>query len=404
MAEDGKSFLKTESLKTANPKVDAAIKEIVDGYAAELFPTLPPMKTPRKNARLDVNVVYYRTGQSWLSTMILARVSVGRVQRESPFTTRTFDLKTGERVLLSDLFPSDSAAWALLAQRVRTHILSLFPNDRPDEAALAALCARDALENADFTLSAMELTLHYPASAVFAGRAGLMHVRFFYPELSGMMTEAGALQTDNSRWKMVAVTCDDGPAYAESAKALDAFREAGARVTYFIVGKKLTGFGDILMREFDENHVIACHTYNHWSGYSIKHMENRLREVAMTNDLLYELSGEGVRYFRAPGGTYPPWVECGIGLPIIQWSVDTYDYTGKSAKKIFYSVRNNVSDGDIILMHDSGAQMNKAVPLIADYLLGSGYLMVTLDELAAYQGVEPLPNGVYHRLDNGGLR
>ncbi|MDD3335949.1 MAG: polysaccharide deacetylase family protein [Eubacteriales bacterium] len=400
---DKKSFLKKETLHTVHPQVDKAIQDIADGYEAELFPQMPSSATPRKNSRMDINTVYYRTGQSWLSTMILARMSHNREQLCSPFTTRTFDLLTGERIMLSDLFAEDSPAWELMSRRVREHLTSIFPNDQPIDGAIDSLCEKSALTQADFTLSAMELTLHYAANQVFEGHPGLIHVRFFYPEFSGMMTEEGQKQTDNSRWKMVAITCDDGPSYAESAKALDAFRAVGARVNYFIVGKKLVNFGDIEMRQFDENHVIACHTYNHWSGYSIKIMANRLKELSMTNDLLYDLSGEGARYFRAPGGTYPPWVECEIGLPIIQWSVDTYDYTGKSPKKIFYSVRNNTTDGDIILMHDSGLQMYKSIPLIADYLLNNGYLMVTLDELAAYQGVMLQPNGVYHRLDDGGM-
>ena len=65
----------------------------------------------------------------------------------------------------------------------------------------------------------------------------LIHVRFFYPQFDGMMTELGARATDNSRWKMVAVTCDDGPKERYSTYALDAFRKQGARVTYFSVGK-----------------------------------------------------------------------------------------------------------------------------------------------------------------------
>lgn len=399
-----KSYIKKEYLKTTHPDVDEQIASIVDELDAKWSPEMPEANNPRRNSRLDINVVYYRTGQSWLSTLVTARMVHNRIQQQSPFETRTFDLASGKRILLTDLFAQDSDAWDLMADRVRAHFQSLFPNDQPKAGVVEALCEKEALQAADFTLSAMELTLHYKASQVFAGRAGLVHVRFFYPEFSGMMTEEAALQTDNSRWKMVAITCDDGPSYTESSRALDNFRAGGARVTYFIVGKKLVNFSDIAMREFDENHVLACHTYHHWSGYSIKRIPNRLKEVTMTNDMLFDITGEAVRYFRAPGGTYPPWVEGQIGLPIMQWSVDTYDYTGKAAKKIFYSVRNNTKDGDIILMHDSGYEMYKSIPLITEYLTKNGFMMVTLDELAAYYGVKFQPNTVYHRPDDGGRR
>jgi len=156
----------------------------------------------------------------------------------------------------------------------------------------------------------------------------------------------------------------------------------------------------VLMRQFDQNHIIASHSYNHWSGYSMQ-PATMLKEVADHNALLYDLTGEPVGMFRAPGGTYPPWIEADIHLPVIQWSVDTYDYTGKDAKNIFYSVRNNTIDGDIILCHDSGAELYKAIPRIANHLRSNGFMLVTVEELAHANGITLEPNVVYHRCLDG---
>ena len=119
------------------------------------------------------------------------------------------------------------------------------------------------------------------------------------------------------------------------------------------------------------------------------------------NALLYNITGEAVTMFRAPGGTYPPWVDAEIGVPIIQWSVDSYDYTGKDAKHIFYSIRNNTIDGDIILLHDSGKTMYKSIPYYAEWLRDNGFMMVTVEELARMNGIIMEPNVVYHRLFEG---
>lgn len=399
---DNEIYIYKEYLQTTNRQVNDELRELTDDFDLRMSPTLRKDndRNAKRNSRLDIETVYYRTGQSWLSAMVLARVSWKREQVCCPFATRTYDLETGKRILLTDLFPENSKAWDVLQKGVRKHLNAIFPSEKADAAKVDALCAPDALKQADFTLSGMELTLHYEARAVYPTRTGMVHVRFYYPQFKGMMTEEAAAQTDNSRWKMVALTCDDGPNYTESGKALNNLRQGGARVTYFIVGKKIPGFSDVLQREFDENHLIAGHSYHHWSGYTMK-PETRLKDIQMENDLLYELTGEGVSLFRAPGGTYPPWVEAKIGLPLVEWSVDTYDYTGKNYKKIFYSVRNNAQDGDIILMHDTGLQMFKAVPLIARWLTDNGFLMVTVEELAQAQNVKLEPDVVYHRCFEG---
>lgn len=400
--DNNRYFVSKEYLITTNEQVNAELQAAADAFEEQLFPTMQPdpRKNARRNSRLDIEALHYITGETCLSTMILARVTFARVQLCSPFTTATYDLATGEKILLTDLFAPESPAWELLAERVESHLNGLFPALERNPEAVSALCTREALESADFTLSGYELTLHYEARQVYPDQAGLMHVRFFYDELYPHMTELGWKHTDNSRWKMVAFTCDDGPSYGPTQNTLTNFRQAGARVTYFTVGKRVAGNPDLVMRQFDQNHLIASHSWNHWSGYSMKN-ETMRQEVADHNALLQQYTGEPVSLFRAPGGTYPPWVEADIHLPILQWSLDTYDYTGKTAKKIFYSLRNNVADGDVILCHDSGAELHKAIPLMAEHLKKNGYLMVTVEELARANDVIMEPNIVYYRFIDG---
>ena len=398
--DNNRYFISKEYLTTANEAVNAELKALADGYDEQLFPTMQPdkSKNARRNSRLDIEIVHRVTGDSWLSTMVLGRVSFDRRQVESPFTTRTYDLETGERIRLTDIFPADSPVWDMMAQRVKQHVENLFPQSPRNPEAVERLAQN--VREAEFTLSAMELTLHYEAREVYPEEPSLMHVRFFYDELWDFMTPEARIQTDNTDWKMVAITCDDGPAYAETAKVLANFRHEGARATFFTVGKKVAGNPDILLRTFDQNHIIASHTYDHWSGYSMS-AEAMHKQVDEHNALLETLTGEHVSLFRAPGGTFPPWVEADIHLPILQWSVDTYDYTGKEAKKIFYSIRNNVQDGDVILCHDSGKQMYKSIPLFAEWFRKNGYMMVTVEELARRNGVLMQPNEVYYRFLDG---
>lgn len=395
---DNVSYVYKEYLHTVNEDVNELLAAQADAYDEKLSPLLLPDHNHRgnRNSRLNVDMVYYRTGEYFVSTLMLAAIQLYNEQTHIEITTGTYDLQTGEKLLLTDIFAADSPVWDILSDGVRSHMETVYPDRERDESVIDALCTKEALEQAAFTLSGAELTLHYHGSALFEGLNQLIHVRFFYPQFAGMMTELGVRATDNSRWKMVAVTCDDGPKERYSTYALDAFRKQGARVTYFSVGKMLEEYGFVLQRQFDQNHIFGCHTYHHWSGYTVY-----LNEVTMNDELTLKLVGEAARYFRAPGGTYPPWVEAGIPLPIIQWSLDTYDYTGKEPKRIFYSIRNNVKEYDIILCHDSGIYLHDAVPIFGQWLTENGYMMVTLDELAAVQGVAPRATVVYNSFREG---
>lgn len=391
---DSHSFVYKEYLKTTNKSVNAELKTIVEGYDDKLSPALQydVNKIGNQTRRLDVNIIYYRTGDRFISTMVQARFCKELLSLD--MTTRTFDLATGQRLYLTDLFDEYSIAWRLIEDRVREYMELVYPGEKRDEAAIEALCARKKLELADFTLSGMELTLHYNAKAIFEDKTNLIHIRFYYPQLCGMMTQIGIEATDNRRWKMVAITCDDGPKDS-STYVLDAFRKIGARVTYFIVGKQLPTFSNVFVKEFDQNHTFGSHTYNHCRDYTTITPKCRIQEIDMTAELTLSLVGVKAEFFRPPCGKYSPWVESIISMPIIRWSLDTFDYTGNSAQSIFYSIRKHVKEYDIILCHDTSDHLHEAIPLIAKYFESHGYMMVTLEELSAAQGMIPEANVVY---------
>ncbi len=399
--QDAKYIYK-EYLRTANADVNRDLEAAVDAFDALLVPLMEPDEnhSARKYSRLDIETSYLKTGRSWLSTLIIARTGRKKSQVGIEFTARVYDLETGHRIGMADLFPADSAAWELMSARVREHLQNVFPSEERSDEAIAHLSSPDMLRQAEFSLGGAELTLHFAAKALSLKQPGLIHVRFFYPELAGMMTAEAARQTDNRHWKMVALTCDDGPRYYNSVYSLNNFRKGGARVNYFVVGKLLEENRDILRREFDSNHLIASHSWNHWSGYTIS-PKGMQKEISSTNAFLLSFTGEPVKYFRAPGGTWPPWAAQNIGLPIIQWSVDTYDYKGKSKSGIIYTVKDYAQHGDVILMHDTGEILNTAIPGMTEYLTDNGFLMVTIEELAWAEGVSMEANTVYNRYFQG---
>lgn len=401
--EDNKTqYIIKDRITTSNAAVNGELNGLVDEMDARYSPLLVPQAQQKAKMynRLDIEVNYFRTGESALSTLVIARNTYKKQVKDVFFETRTYDLRSGRRILMTDLFDENSGAWEVLRAGVEETLSACFPKEERDKAAVAELAGRASLERADFTLSGMELTLHYDVRTLFPEKTGLMHVRFLYPQFEGMMTETGVRQTDNSRFKMVAITCDDGPRGTGTDRALGAFRHAGIRATFFTVGKLYEDGEALLRREYDANHLIANHSWNHWNGHGLEH-EARLAQVNRVQEYVTDHLGETPKYFRAPVGTYPPWIESRIGLPLIQWSVDTYDFKGLSVSDIMANVRRHTGEGDIILMHDTGETMYKSIPEVARYLWGNGFMPVTVEELAAAQGVKTEPNIVYHRFYQG---
>jgi peptidoglycan/xylan/chitin deacetylase (PgdA/CDA1 family) len=90
-----------------------------------------------------------------------------------------------------------------------------------------------------------------------------------------------------------------------------------------------------------------------------------------------------------------------VGWAYIQWSLDTYDWRGLSTSEVMGKVRRLLMDGDIILCHDIKKNTPESARQIARYIEEQGYMLLTIDELFAKDGVELEPNTVYYRCKDG---
>ena len=63
------------------------------------------------------------------------------------------------------------------------------------------------------------------------------------------------------------------------------------------------------------------------------------------------------------------------------WDVDTLDWETKNVQANISAVLNNVSPGDIILMHDIYGSTADAVEKIVPALVKKGYQIVTVSEM-----------------------
>ena len=400
--QKNKSQVKLWHVETTHPAVTEEINGIAQAWADELSPDLPKAgNNGKKNSRLDVEIRYSRTGLTWLSFLVQARTTYHQKLTAQQFTTRTYNMETGDRILLTDVFEDDDETWNMLGETVRQALTDYWPDVEPDAEALNRLCTREALEQADFTLHGMSLVLHYPAQLLYPDQYTLMDVTFFYPDIRDRMTEEGKTETDNlSYYRTCALTFDDGPSAKNTPGVLDALMETGARGTFFVVGNRIKENRWLVQREHDNGNAIGAHNWHH--GNVTKSSGSALRAMPQkVNTAMIKSIGIPVRYDRVPGGRYPRMIEVKVGWAYIQWSLDTYDWRGISTAAVMRKVKNKLRDGDIILCHDIKNNTAESTGQIARYLEEEGYMLLTIDELFAKDGVKLEPNKVYYHCEQG---
>ena len=397
-----KSVIRMWNIETYNDFVDAELMDIAYAYAERIGPTLQKANnTTSQNSRLDVPIRASRTGLRWMSFLVQARTTYHRDLIGQEITTRTYDMISGFRVLLTDIFAESSEGWNILREAVIRGVSESFPDEEPDADALASLTSDEGLRNLDFTLHGFSMVLHIPASLVYPGKQTLIEITLMYPEIRPYMSIEAQIETDNlSYYRTVALTFDDGPHRTNTTKVLNSLLECGERGTFFVIGNRISGYADLVQRENDEGHAVASHNWTHSSVVSMSGTSLRAM-VDKVNEQMIAAIGIPTRYNRVPYGLYPQMIDAKVGWPLIQWSVDTYDWRGRYVSTIMKNITGQFTDGDIVLMHDIKDNTPDLVTTLVPWLQEQGYMLLTIDELFAKDGVTLEGDTVYFRCEDG---
>ena len=373
--------------RTSCAQVDAEIRALVE----EMVQAALPAAQASGAELLDVGAVITRSGTSFMSFLTIAETTGGRELLSASYDARVYDMATGERVTMADVLAADGSGYDLLAQAVREQLGAAFPAETADEAALGALCTRAALESAPFTLGAASMTLTYRADAVYPGHGTLLHVTVPYAQLRPEMTARGQAQTDNSRFRMAALTYDDGCAQKNTLYLLDQLRRYGAQATFFILGERIAGNHNVLSRQQNAGYSIQTHTWSHSYTWELTREEKEAERDRFA-EALGAFTGVPPTLMRAPGGSEDGY---DMGYPLIHWSLATGDSSNDNVEEIVERTKWSVKDGTIVLMHDINANCSRYTREIVESLTDRGFLLVTVQELFLDAGI-PLEDGMVY--------
>ena len=187
----------------------------------------------------------------------------------------------------------------------------------------------------------------------------------------------------------ICLTFDDGPAPPYTEKILDILREHKVPATFFVCGKNVERYPDLLRRMVAEGHAIGNHTYSHLFVY-FKSRKRLAEEIDHTQDIIEKVIGTRPTLFRPPYGAR--W----FGLmpilkkrhmQLVQWSATGYDWH-KGTPGIVESSLTELTAGAVILLHDGSntrpaGQIDRsatvgALPLIIDEARQRGYTFAPL--------------------------
>lgn len=194
--------------------------------------------------------------------------------------------------------------------------------------------------------------------------------------------------------KQVAITFDDGPS-AYTPKLLDFLAEKDIKVTFFLVCSRLNSYKSTVIREVNEGHEIAYHSYDHSNQKGLS-SARIVSDYEKSAKLLKDLTGAEFTLWRTPGGNYDQRVLNCVPLPHILWSVDTRDWETRNADKVYRAIINNARDGSIILLHDlHSTTVDGSIRAMAEMLEGD-YEFLTVTELLSRKGTPPKNSATYY--------
>jgi len=150
----------------------------------------------------------------------------------------------------------------------------------------------------------------------------------------------------------VFITFDDGPHPDITPHVLNELEKAGAKATFFCIGKNVEKYPDIYQRILDEGHQVGNHTQNHKNGWSTDN-------TVYYRDILRAAKHIKSNLFRPPYGRITFAQGMGIEklLPdtkIVMWDVLSGDFdTTLAPEDCLNNVTAHTKEGSIIVFHDS---------------------------------------------------
>jgi len=194
----------------------------------------------------------------------------------------------------------------------------------------------------------------------------------------------------------ISITFDDGPNEPYTSQILNILDTFNIKATFFVIGKKVELYPDIVSRIVKNGHEIGNHSYNH-EVLPLKSPAFIKNQIRNTSDLIEKVAGVRPELFRAPHGWRNPWVNRITkeeGCIPVAWTLGVWDTDHPGVEPIINRTLSKIQSGCVLLLHDGrgteqnpdSSQLVEALPVIIQKCKEKGYRFLKLSEMIKETG------------------
>lgn len=175
--------------------------------------------------------------------------------------------------------------------------------------------------------------------------------------------------------KILYLTFDDGPHPEITAFILGQLKKYEAKATFFCIGENVIRNPVIYQRLVEEGHTVGNHTQQHINGWK-NPTKSYLQDIKEAGQYIKS------HLFRPPYGRMKraqlrELLKGESKMTVVMWNILAGDWdTTVSPEKCYWRIKNKISSGDIIVLHDSEKawdRMSYILPRLLEDFSKSGF-------------------------------
>ncbi len=199
----------------------------------------------------------------------------------------------------------------------------------------------------------------------------------------GMSYHVPAYIKNEAAASEIAITFDDGPT-PFTLEILKTLENAGAKATFFCVGRQIEEYPEIFQRIVAEGHTVGNHSYTHSESIGFFSTSQIKNEIAATDVVILNNIRRRPTFYRPPFGVTNPQIARALkfsGHKVIGWSIRSLDTKIRSEKLILQRIKKRLKPGAIILLHDTSEKSVRVLEQLLVLARKNQLKPVTVDQL-----------------------
>ncbi len=189
----------------------------------------------------------------------------------------------------------------------------------------------------------------------------------------------------------VALSFDDGPHPQTTRQILEILERDGSTATFFVVGRKVEQYPDVVREIAAAGHGLGLHGWDHDRLYCFKPPKAVEADVRRTQEMIEAVCKQRPVLLRPPVGYVSHRTALGArraGVELVAWSARGLDGMGRtSPRRVVRRVLRRLKAGDIIMLHDAAERENfepaaiAALPAILKGIRERGLRVLSVEQL-----------------------